>query len=73
MGRIGREGTWIGAILALVALATVGHIVLVLVLAPGSSAAIGSAETPQLQWATGVAWMLGAALVAWLFTRRKDN
>lgn len=73
LGRIGREGAWIGAILALMALAMVGRIVLVLVLAPGSSAMIGSAVTPQLPWATGVAWLLGAALVAWLFMRRKDN
>lgn len=73
LGHIGREGAWIGAILALMAIATVGRIVLVLVLAPARGAVIGSVVTPQLPWATGVAWLLGAALLAWLFMRHKDN
>ncbi|MEO8103568.1 MAG: hypothetical protein ABI790_13655 [Betaproteobacteria bacterium] len=56
-GRGGREGGWIGATLALLALATVGRIVLVLAAAPGTPLA------GQLPWLSGILWLSGAALL----------
>ena len=71
LGRAGREGGWIGATLALIALATVGRIVLVLAISPANSGAVGNALAAQLPWATGVAWLVAAAVLGSLFLRRK--
>ena len=67
LGRSGREGGWIGATLALFALATAGRIVLVLLLSPGNIIA------GQLSWLTGVLWLLGAAVLTLLYSRRNEG
>ncbi len=71
LGRAGREGGWIGATLALIALATVGRIVLVLAISPANSGAVGNALAAQLPWSTGMAWLVAAAVLGSLFLRRK--
>lgn len=63
LGRTGREGSLIGTTLALLALATAGRIVLVLLLAPANSTFFGGMIATQLTWLSGVAWLLGAALL----------
>jgi len=70
LGRAGREGRWIGATLALIALATVGRIVLVWALLPGNSGAAGSVIVAQLPWVTGVAWLVGTGVLGLMLARR---
>ena len=70
LGHSGREGGWIGATLALIALATVARIALVLALAPANSGAVGSTIAAQLPWVAGATWLLGAGLLGLLFVRR---
>ena len=65
-----REGRWIGATLALIALATVGRIVLVWALLPGNSGAAGSVIVAQLPWVTGVAWLVGTGVLGLMLARR---
>jgi hypothetical protein len=64
LGRTGREGRWIGATLALIALATVGRIALVLMASPAGGGAMGNAISAQLPWLSAVAWLVGAMLLA---------
>ena len=68
IGRSGREGGWIGATLALMALAAVGRIVLVLTVLPGNAAVAG-----QLPWLTGAAWLLGAGVLVLTSVRRNRD
>ena len=68
IGRSGREGGWIGATLALMALAAVGRIVLVLTVLPGNTAFAG-----QLPWLTGAAWLLGAGVLVLMSVRRNRD
>lgn len=70
LGSAGRAGGWIGATLALVALATVGRIALVLVFPPGNAGALGSVIAAQLPWVTGAMWLLGAGWLALRFARQ---
>ena len=67
IGRTGREGGWIGATLALMALAAVGRIVLVLTVLPGNAEIAG-----QLPWLTGAVWLLGAGVLV-LMTARQNS
>ena len=69
IGRSGREGGWIGATMALLAMATVGRIALVLAISPGNSGEAARLIADQLPWISGVAWFLAAGtlvvFVAW--------
>ncbi len=68
MGRTGREGSWIGAALAMMALAAVARIVLALTVLPGNAAIAG-----QLPWLSGAVWLLGTAVLVLLsVTRNRD-
>ena len=68
IGRTGREGGWIGATLALMALAAVGRIVLVLTVLPGNAEIAG-----QLPWFTGAVWLLGAGVLVLMTARQKSD
>ena len=73
LGRSGREGGWIGATLALMALATVGRIVLVLALSPGNGGTAGRVIAEQLPWISGVSWLVAVAVLALVSTRRRGG
>ena len=68
IGRSGRQGGWIGATLALMALAAVGRIVLVLTVLPGNAAIAG-----QLPWLTGAAWLLAVGVLVLMSVRRNRD
>ena len=65
IGRSGREGGWIGATLALMAIAAVGRIVLVVTVLPSNAAIAG-----QLPWLTGVVWLIGAGVLVLMTVRQ---
>ena len=71
LGHTGREGVWIGATLALIALATVARIALALSLAPTNSGALGGTIAAQLPWVAGAAWLLAAGSLGMLLVRRR--
>ena len=73
LGRAGSEGGWIGVVLALIAMATVGRIVLVLAISPANSGAVGNAFSTQLPWAAGVAWLVAAAVLGLLLLKRRSE
>jgi MFS family permease len=63
-GRSGREGGWMGATLALFALATAGRIALVLTMSGNNTIAT------QLPWMAALCWMMAATIIAWFGWRR---
>lgn len=73
LGRAGSEGGWIGVVLALIAMATVGRIVLVLAISPANSGAVGNAFSTQLPWVAGVAWLVAAAVLGLLLLKRRSE
>ena len=73
LGRRGREGGWIGATLALMALATVGRIVLVLSLSPAHSGTAGRVIAEQLPWVSGVSWLVGAGVLVLVLAFSTDK
>lgn len=70
-GRTGREGGWIGATLALIALATMGRMLLVSALSPAGSSDFGAAIAAQLPWVTGVCWLVAAVVLGLSVSRRR--
>lgn len=70
IGRTGREGGWIGATMALLAMATVGRIALVLAIAPGTSSDTGRWIADAMPWLSGGAWLLAAAVLMAFAARR---
>ena len=70
IGRTGREGGWIGAAMALLALAAVGRIALVLAIAPGTSSDAGRWIADALPWLSGGAWLFAAAVLTVFAVRR---
>ena len=74
IGRSRREGGWIGATMALLAMAAVGRIALVLAISPGNSGEAARLIADQLPWISGVAWFLAAGtLVVFVARRRAGN
>jgi hypothetical protein len=70
LGRIGREGGWIGTTMALLAMATLGRIALVLAITPDSSGEMTRAIADYLPWISGAAWLL-ASVACVVFAARK--
>ena len=73
IGRSGREGGWIGATMALLALATVGRIALVLAISPGNSGDLGRQVSDLLPWISGAAWLLAAGTMVIVVARRRGD
>lgn len=73
LGRSGREGQWIGAFIALLAVATVGRIVLVLTVSPADSGVFGKMIGGQLPWISAVSWLLGATVLWGWVARRSET
>ena len=73
IGRSGREGGWIGATMALMAMATVGRIALVLAISPGESGVTARLIADQLPWISGVAWLLAAGTLVVFVARRRGS
>ena len=73
IGRSGREGGWIGATMALLALATVGRIALALVISPGNNENPGRQIADLLPWISGTAWLLAAGTMVIVVMRRRGD
>ena len=59
-GRTGREGSWIGTLLALFALAAAGRIAFVLLMSGDN---VARAVAGQLPWVAAIFWLLATALI----------
>ena len=59
-GRTGREGSWIGTMLALFALAAAGRIAFVLLMSGDN---VARAVAGQLPWVAAIFWLLATALI----------
>jgi hypothetical protein len=68
LGRSGREGGWVGSMLALIALATAGRIALVLFMSPR-----GAISVSQMLWLTGALWLMGVGALALSSKLRMSN